>query len=71
MADNVYYCQNCGGVMVFDVKSQSLKCPNCDTSVQIENDKNKIVEHGFSAKKARSIPVSEKKSSTMETTLNE
>ena len=66
MADNVYYCQNCGGVMVFDVKSQSLKCPNCDTSVQIENDKNKIVEHGFSAKKARSIPVSEKKSSTMQ-----
>ena len=43
MSENIYYCSNCGGVMEFDVKTQSLKCPNCDTQVNIVNDKKKII----------------------------
>lgn len=66
MEDKIYYCQNCGGVMVFDAKSQKLKCPNCDTEIDIENDKSKIIEHDFSRREARKIPLSEKKSSTMQ-----
>ena len=52
--------------MVFDAKSQKLKCPNCDTEIDIENDKSKIIEHDFSRREARKIPLSEKKSSTMQ-----
>lgn len=66
MADNIYYCNNCGGVMEFDVKTQTLKCPNCDTQVNIVNDTSKIVEHNFTIRTARSIPVAEKQSSTMQ-----
>lgn len=66
MADNVYYCSNCGGIMEFDVKSQKLKCPNCDTEVNIVNDKNKIVEHNFNKRVAQTISVAEKQSSTMQ-----
>lgn len=66
MADNIYYCSNCGGVMEFDVKTQTLKCPNCDTQVSIVNDSSKIVEHNFTIRAARTIPVAEKKSSTMQ-----
>ena len=35
MADDVYYCSNCGGVMVFDINTQMLKCPNCDATIRI------------------------------------
>lgn len=66
MADNIYYCSNCGGVMEFDVKTQTLKCPNCDTQVNIVNDTGKIVEHNFTIRAARTIPVAEKQSSTMQ-----
>ena len=43
--EKVYRCENCGGIMEFDVKTQTLKCPNCETSIQIENDTSSIVEH--------------------------
>ena len=66
MADNIYYCNNCGGIMEFDVKSQTLKCPNCATEVNIVDDKRKIVEHHFDQRVAKSIPATEKKSSTMQ-----
>lgn len=66
MADNIYYCSNCGGVMEFDAKTQTLKCPNCDTQVNIVNDTRKIVEHNFTMRAARTIPVAEKQSSTMQ-----
>lgn len=66
MADKVYYCSNCGGIMEFNVKSQSLKCPNCDTEVTIANDKNKIVEHDLNRRAMQKLSVSEKKSSTMQ-----
>lgn len=66
MADKVYYCSNCGGVMQFDVKTQSLKCPNCDTQVNIVNDSGKIVEHNLNKRVERKISVQEKQSSTMQ-----
>lgn len=66
MADNVYYCSNCGGIMEFDVKTQTLKCPNCEAQINIVNDKDKIVEHNFTKKAAKTITVAEKKSSTMQ-----
>lgn len=66
MADNIYYCSNCGGIMEFDVKTQTLKCPNCDTQINIVNDKDKIVEHEFTKKAARTISVTEKQTSTMQ-----
>lgn len=66
MADNVYYCSNCGGIMEFDVATQTLKCPNCDTQINIINDENKIVEHSFTKRAAKTIKVAEKQSSTMQ-----
>ncbi len=66
MSENIYYCSNCGGVMEFDVKTQSLKCPNCDTQVNIVNDKKKIIEHEFNKRIAKTIAVEEKQTSTME-----
>lgn len=66
MADKVYYCNNCGGVMMFDVKTQTLKCPNCDTQAEIENDTSKIIEHKFTKNIAKKISVAEKTSSTMQ-----
>lgn len=68
MSDKTYYCQNCGGVMVFDVNTQSLKCPNCETQVDIKNDQRKIVEHSYTKNAIKKIPVQEKKSSTMQCT---
>lgn len=52
--------------MEFDVKTQTLKCPNCETQIQIVNDKDKIVEHAFTKKVAKTISVEEKKSTTMQ-----
>lgn len=66
MSENIYYCSNCGGVMEFDVKTQSLKCPNCDTQVNIVNDKKKIIEHEFNKRVAKTIAVEVKQTSTME-----
>ncbi len=66
MADNIYYCSSCGGVMEFDVKTQTLKCPNCETQINIVNDKDKIIEHNFTKKAAKTITVAEKQSSTMQ-----
>lgn len=31
-----FSCKNCGGMTVFDPKSQNLKCENCGTEVQIQ-----------------------------------
>lgn len=41
MDNQIYYCENCGGVMEFDVGTQSLKCPNCDTVVPILNEQER------------------------------
>jgi predicted RNA-binding Zn-ribbon protein involved in translation (DUF1610 family) len=66
MSDKIYYCESCGGVMEFDVGTQSLKCPHCDTVVPIVNDKSKIVEHSLTRHALRTIRASEKTSHTME-----
>ena len=47
MSDHAYRCENCGGIMEFDAASQSLKCPNCDTVVVIENNREDVEEHSF------------------------
>lgn len=64
MADDVYYCSNCGGVMVFDINTQMLKCPNCETAVNIVKDDSKIVEHKFTQGAINRLSVKEKTSET-------
>lgn len=66
MEQTIYNCKNCGGVMVFDVKTQMLKCPNCDTVEEIPNDKDTIEEHVFNKNAIRRMSVSEKTSQTMQ-----
>lgn len=66
MAEKIYYCDGCGGVMEFDIASQKLKCPNCGNSQKIKNDKSKIVEHEYSKKAASKLNVQEKTTQTME-----
>ncbi len=68
MEDNAYRCENCGGIMEFDAAVQALKCPNCDTVIQINNSGEDIVEHSFTMQAARTYSVREKTSSTMECT---
>lgn len=64
MADDVYYCSNCGGVMVFDINTQMLKCPNCDTTIQIVGNQDRIVEHRFTQGAINRLSVQEKTSET-------
>ena len=64
MADNIYRCEACGGVMEFDVNSQKLKCPNCETEIEIINDETKIVEHELNLDLARTIKPEEKTTKT-------
>lgn len=64
MAEQIYRCENCGGNMEFDAKTQSLKCPNCDNIIRIDNDKD-VIEHSFTAQAARTYSVQEKHSTTM------
>lgn len=42
----VYLCENCGGNMEYDIQSEKLKCPYCDTIVEIVDEKN-IKEYSF------------------------
>ncbi|HPJ13204.1 MAG TPA: hypothetical protein PLV00_07450 [Caldisericia bacterium] len=35
MNPNQYTCKNCGGKVVFDVQTQNLRCPNCETEYPI------------------------------------
>lgn len=53
--EKVYKCENCGNIMVFDVKTQSLKCKSCGNEKKIENNESKIVEHSVNSKAARSM----------------
>lgn len=43
---DVYICENCGGNMLFDIESQKLKCPNCDTEQEIISNSD-IKEYDF------------------------
>ena len=62
----VYYCENCGGVMEFDVSSQALKCPNCGTEREIAQDGKTVEEHKLTAYAKREIRAEEKQSTTMQ-----
>ena len=64
MADDVYYCSNCGGVMVFDINTQMLKCPNCDATIRIVGNQDRIVEHRFTQGAINRLSVQEKTSET-------
>lgn len=66
MDNQIYYCENCGGVMEFDVGTQSLKCPNCDTVVPILNEQERIVEHSLTRHAMQTIRAEEKTTQTME-----
>lgn len=68
MNSKIYYCENCGGIMEFDVESQSLKCPNCDTEIHILNEKERIVEHSLTRHAMQTIRAEEKTTQTMECT---
>lgn len=52
--------------MEFDANVQALKCPNCGTEVDIENDPTSIVEHNLDIHAMRKIKVEEKTSTSME-----
>ncbi len=64
-AEESYYCQSCGGVMEFDVKSQALKCPNCDNIVEIDN-RDDVIEHHLNYGAIRKYTVAEKSTVTMQ-----
>lgn len=61
-----YYCENCGGVMEFDVDTQNIKCPNCGNEIEIESQIEKVEEHELTKRVMQSIKVQEKKSTSME-----
>ena len=66
MDDRIFYCENCGGVMEFDVASQSLKCPNCDTVIPIVNEAERIEEHRLTHHAMQTVRAEEKTTQTME-----
>ena len=56
MSDIIEYkCPSCGGAMVFDSKSQHMKCPYCDTEMTVEEfQRTQKVEDTQTAKKTDS-----------------
>ncbi len=61
-----YRCDQCGDIMEFDAKTQTLKCPSCGHSITIENKQEKIREHQMSMEARAKIRVEEKATHTME-----
>ena len=66
MAEEIYRCESCNGIMEYDINSKQMKCPNCGNCVPIINDTASIVEHKLTMDAKRSIKPSEKTSCTME-----
>lgn len=64
--EKIYYCENCGGVMNFDPATQTLKCPNCDTSITIENRAAQVCEHPLTIHDLHTVRAAKKTSHTME-----
>ncbi|MEG0855158.1 MAG: hypothetical protein RSG52_01640 [Terrisporobacter sp.] len=52
--------------MAFDATAQCLKCPNCETEVEIENNPNNVREHRLDMHAMNRIKVEEKTSTSME-----
>jgi len=46
-SSQVYLCSGCGGNMEFDISSQKMKCPYCQTELDIQDDKSLIQEYDF------------------------
>ena len=63
--ENSYKCQMCGGNMVFDPVTQTLKCENCGTEIQIQDDGSGMVEHSLDHRAKNTVKASEKTSRTM------
>jgi len=40
----VYTCPNCGGGMLFDIGTQEIMCPYCDTIDEIPQENNYSIE---------------------------
>lgn len=57
-----YKCPNCGGAIVFDSVSQEMKCPYCDTEMDVkairtfEQEKEQPIEDDFNWEKAPDTP---------------
>lgn len=68
MEEQVYRCETCGGIMVYDVASKKLKCPNCNTEIDIINEEENIVEHKLTLEARRTLKPEEKPTTTMECT---
>ncbi len=66
MAEEIYLCESCNGLMEYDINSKQMKCPNCGNTVPIINEEETIVEHRLTMDAKRTIKPSEKTSSTME-----
>lgn len=66
MAEEIYRCESCNGIMEYDIESRQMKCPNCGSCVPIFHDEDAIVEHRLTMDAKRTIKPSEKTSSTME-----
>lgn len=66
MAEKIYYCDGCGGVLEWDPRAQKLKCPNCGNIQEMVNDSDSIIEHTLSLDAKRTIRATEKESHTME-----
>ncbi len=65
MEEKIYYCEGCGGVLEFDVGTQSLKCPNCGTVVPILKEEGRLVEHSLTRHAMQTIRAEEKSTHTM------
>lgn len=63
---NTYRCEACGAIMEFDAVSQTLKCPHCGNSIEIEHREEQIVEHPLTIDATRQIRVEEKETKTLE-----
>ena len=46
-SSEVYLCSGCGGNMEFDIAAQKLKCPYCQTELDIQEDRSLIKEYDF------------------------
>lgn len=61
----IYRCEACGSIKVFDVRSQSLKCPHCGSGEQIVSEAT-WREHHLEEYVQKNISLDEKQSKTME-----
>jgi len=46
-SSEVYLCSGCGGNMEFDIAAQKLKCPYCQTELDIQEDRSLMKEYDF------------------------